>query len=247
MIATAPATGQLTIPARFNGPPASANGGYACGAVAGYADGPVEVRLHTPPPLETRLDVTVDGTGGIVVRDGEELVAEARPADLSGLEPPVRPTLAEARQAMRSHPGLGRRHWLSECFVCGPERHDGLGMHAGRLPGWPKLTGALLVADATLPHHDGAITEAVTWAALDCPSFTPEIWDPARPSLLAAMAAEVLEPVGVGEPVVAVGWPLETEGRRHRSASALLGADGRLLARARSLWIRLRGPGEGRL
>jgi hypothetical protein len=33
-----------------------------------------------------------------------------------------------------------------------------------------------------------------------------------------------------------VGWPLETEGRKHRSASALLGADGRLLARGRALW-----------
>jgi hypothetical protein len=59
------------------------------------------------------------------------------------------------------------------------------------------------------------------------------------------MAAELLEPVPSGEPVVAVGWPVETSGRRHHAGSALLTADGRLLARARTLWIRLRGPGEG--
>jgi len=40
--------------------------------------------------------------------------------------------------------------------------------------------------------------------------------------------------------VVAVGWGLGGEGRKHLSASALLTADGRMLARARALWIRLR-------
>jgi hypothetical protein len=35
----------LVIPARFNGPPRSANGGIACGAVARFVDGPAEVAL----------------------------------------------------------------------------------------------------------------------------------------------------------------------------------------------------------
>ena len=97
----------------------------------------------------------------------------------------------------------------------------------------------MLVADATLPHDGaGALAPEIVWAALDCPSYTPEIWSSDRPSLLAGLAAEILAPVRLGEPVVAVGWPLETEGRKHRSATALLDADGRLLACARALWIR---------
>jgi hypothetical protein len=245
MIATVPTTGLLHIPERFNGPPATANGGYACGAVARRVGGPAEVTLRRPPPVGTPLEITGDALGRVVVHHGDALVAEASPADLSGLRPPVLPTIAEAREAMRAHPGFGRRHLLSDCFVCGPERRDGLGLHFGPMPGWPKVNAALLVGDATLPHHGDTLADEIAWAALDCVSYTAELSRAAQPSLLAAMAAQVLEPLRLGEPIVAVGWPLETAGRRHRAASALLDGDGRMLARARTLWVRLRGPGEG--
>jgi hypothetical protein len=65
-------------------------------------------------------------------------------------------------------------------------------------------------------------------------------WELERPSLLAGLTAEIVEPVPAGEQVVALGWPVEADGRKHHTASALLGADGRLLARARALWITLR-------
>ena len=42
----------LSIPARFNGPPASGNGGYSCGVLAACVAGPARVRLHAPPPLD---------------------------------------------------------------------------------------------------------------------------------------------------------------------------------------------------
>ena len=54
------------------------------------------------------------------------------------------------------------------------------------------------------------------------------------------MHAELLEPVPAGEPVAVVGWTLGSEGRKHRSATAILDGDGRTLARAEALWIRLR-------
>jgi hypothetical protein len=145
-------TDELVIPRRFNGPPQSANGGIACGAVARFVDGPAEVSLRTPPPLDTPLEVDRAGGGEVTVWHGDTLVARARPAGLDDIVPPVRPTVAQAREAMRNHPWLGEPHVLSDCFVCGPGRHDGLGVHFGPLPGWPKLTAALLVADATLPH-----------------------------------------------------------------------------------------------
>jgi hypothetical protein len=43
--------GELRVGARFCGPPASANGGYACGAIAGLLGDGVEVTLRCPPPL----------------------------------------------------------------------------------------------------------------------------------------------------------------------------------------------------
>jgi hypothetical protein len=54
------------------------------------------------------------------------------------------------------------------------------------------------------------------------------------------MRAELLEPVPAGEPLAVVGWTLGSEGRKHRSATALLAPDGRVLARAEALWIRMR-------
>jgi hypothetical protein len=42
---------ELRLGERFCGPPASANGGYACGAIAELLGGGVEVTLRRPPPL----------------------------------------------------------------------------------------------------------------------------------------------------------------------------------------------------
>ena len=39
----------LTIPSRFNGPAGVGNGGYVCGRIAAYVDGPATVTLRRPP------------------------------------------------------------------------------------------------------------------------------------------------------------------------------------------------------
>jgi hypothetical protein len=102
------------------------------------------------------------------------------------------------------------------------------------------MTAALLVADETVPHDARGLAPEIAWGALDCPSYVPALWHADFPSMLAWMQAEVLEPIPVGEPIVATGWHLSAEGRKHYTASALLDADGRLLARATHLWIRAR-------
>ena len=51
---------ELVIPSRFCGPPASGNGGYVCGRVAGYLDGPVTVTLRRPVPLAVPMTVEQD-------------------------------------------------------------------------------------------------------------------------------------------------------------------------------------------
>jgi hypothetical protein len=130
---------------------------------------------------------------------------------------------------------------FDSCYVCAPARADGLGVVFGPLRGRPELTAAVLHAGAGVPEEDGALAPEIVWAALDCPSYTPPLWGHAQPSLLAGMRAEVLEFVPAGEPMAVVGWTLGGEGRKHRSATALLAADGRVLAHAEALWIRLRG------
>ena len=47
----------VSIASRFRGPPASANGGYFAGVVAGCVARTVTVRLIRPPPLDTPLSV----------------------------------------------------------------------------------------------------------------------------------------------------------------------------------------------
>ena len=233
-----PALDTLVLDPRFNGPPSSANGGYACGAIGELVDGPAEVTLRTPPPLGRPLDIGFLPGGEVEARDGDVLVASARPVDAVDVEPPVRPTLAEAREAAQRHP----ENLAPGCFVCGSGRQNGLGVHFGPLAGHPGVTAAVFLPDATVPHRDGVVAPEMVWAALDCPSYTPPLWDWDRPSLLARLAVERLDCVVVGEPVVATGWHLASEGRKHHTASALLSTAGRVLARARALWITTRSP-----
>ncbi len=91
---------QLQIPARFNGPPNSGNGGYSCGLVALHIAGAARVRLHSPPPLDTNLAVHVNSDGTVHFLDGETLVASGAPAALD-MEVPRAPTLEQARRATR--------------------------------------------------------------------------------------------------------------------------------------------------
>src|SRR5215203_5830584 len=121
---------ELVIEPRFNGPAGSANGGYTCGLVADFVDGSAEVTLRRPPPLGRPLRVDRDGRG-VVVRDGDAVVAEAveAPFDLDVPEPP---TYDEAARASSRYPGFDV-HAFPTCFVCGPEREagDGLRIFAG--------------------------------------------------------------------------------------------------------------------
>lgn len=230
---------QISIERRFNGPLSSANGGYACGRVAELVDGPAEVTLRRPVPLDTPLDVERHDDGSVTMHHDGLLLAEGNPALPLDLEPPRRPSVAEAAEAVRV--GFeGRPAEFATCYVCAHDRPDGLGVAFGPLPSDPTMTGAVLRAGSHVPRAAGFLAPEIAWAALDCPSYAPALWQRETPSLLARLTAEQLEPIPHGEAVVAVGWSLGTEGRKHHSATALLGRDGRLLARAQALWIQLR-------
>ncbi|WP_246060353.1 hypothetical protein [Herbidospora galbida] len=233
---------QIVIGARFNGPPASANGGYAAGLAAAFlasgAGGPARVSLRLPPPLETPLDVVRDGGAVRVLRDGA-LVAEAGPSDAEFPDPPVRPDLAEAARARDRHPWIGVDNLLTGCFVCGHGRADGLRVTPGRLPD-ADVCAAPFEPDDTVAEN-GIVRPEMLWAALDCVSYPPFAQGTDVIALLGTLEAEIGREVRAGERLVAVGWPLGSSGRKLFSASALLSAEG-VIARARATWITVPGP-----
>jgi hypothetical protein len=229
---------QVTIPRRFNGPPDSGNGGYSCGVVARLLGGPAEVTLRCPPPLGRPLEVVRRGDGGVELRDGERLVAEGVPAELE-IEVPPPVSLAEAEDAARRFPWF-TGHPFPRCFVCGPDRRagDGLRILAGPVAGRPVAAAPWTPSPADC-GPDGTVLPEIAWAALDCPSwFGAHAFHPSSGvALLGRLRARLLAPIRAGEPCLAMGWHLGTEGRKVIAGSALYSAGGELRAAARATWI----------
>ena len=224
------------MPARFNGPASSGNGGWTAGALAERAlslgvPGPVTVQLRRPPPLDRPLDVVPTGAS-VELRDGAHVVAVASCEEPVEWAPPPAVGPDTARAAEADYPGH-RSHPFPRCFSCGPARDDGLGI-------FPGPVGDGLVAAGWTPREDlaegGSVTTPVTWAALDCVSGWSSDLEH-RPLVLASMTARVESPPQAGTPYVVVGTTLRVEGRKTWTASALYDAAGLLLARARHLWI----------
>ena len=98
---------QVVIARRFNGPPDSAHGGYACAVAAQFLDWSAEVTLRRPPPLEQPLAVQRGGDGSVSLLEGDALVMQASPANLD-LDVPDPVSLAEAEAAAENFAWLGR-------------------------------------------------------------------------------------------------------------------------------------------
>lgn len=223
----------VSIHRRFNGPPGSANGGYACGVVAEGVDGVASVRLFVPPPLDQPM--TLDGDGEIAtLADGQTLVGEARSAELS-LSVPTPPTMEQAREAVERYVGFDF-HPFETCFVCGPKRepNDGLQIFPGSVAG-TEIVASPWSPDETLLDSRGTVGRRHIWAALDCPSYFGIVGRP--PAVLGQLTAEIQRVPDVGEPLVAMGWHDHSEGRKHFSGSALATHQGETIAMASALWI----------
>lgn len=225
----------LTIAARFRGPPASSNGGYFSGVVAGCAARTVTVRLIRPPPLDTELAVEESADGTLRVLSGAEAIGEARPAELT-LDAPPPPDYLEAVEASRHYAGF-RYHRFPSCFVCGTQRvrGDGMRVFAGPLPE-RGLVAAPWVPDTSLDSGDGKVHAEFMSAALDCPGYYAVAPDD-RMMLLAEFTAHVDRRVHVGESCTVVGWQIGSSGRKHEAGTALFDGKGELCGRARALWI----------
>jgi hypothetical protein len=224
---------EVTIDARFKGPPASGNGGYSCGVLAEAIDGVATVRLRVPPPLDTPMTLEGDGASGRLSH-GDLLIGEAE-GDALDLSIPEPPTLEQGREAVPRYRGF-EGHPFPECFVCGPDRRpgDGLRLFAGQVAG-RELVASPWVPDETLAQGSGTVDQRSVWAALDCPSYFAI--ETAPLALLASLTADIARVPAVGEQLIAYGWHRHSEGRKHYCGSGLATPEAEIVASAAALWI----------
>jgi hypothetical protein len=224
----------LSVPRRFNGPTGRGQGGYSSAAVAGFVEGPAEVTLRSPVPLDTALEV-VRENGSVRVLDGETLVAEAASIEPLDLEVPGPITTEQAAAARERYRG-STDDLFSHCFVCGVARDDSLGVFAGAVGG-----RALVASPWTPPGWTADDSRNVRpeflWAVMDCPAYFAVYPDEQPVSFLARMTAQVDEPVIAGQEHVVMSWPVSEDGRKRTAGAAVVSAEGRVLATARVLMI----------
>jgi hypothetical protein len=222
----------LLVPRRFCGPPSSGNGGYTAGALAAQVRAPtVSVSLLAPPPLDAPMAVTTDDGMTSASIDGRPIArAETAPDDLVTVDPVP---LEEARAAEAGFVGLAS-HPFPTCFVCGPDRTDGLRIFPGPVAGQDERPR--LAAPWTPDESVAEVLPEVTWAALDCiGGWAGGLAE--RTMVLARMTARVDALPRVGAEHVVVGLGRRTEGRKTFTAAALYDSHGRLLGRAEHLWL----------
>ncbi|MEV6968900.1 hypothetical protein AB0M47_27650 [Hamadaea sp. NPDC051192] len=208
----------MIVAARFNGPPTSGNGGYTAGMLATRLgiSGPVTVTLRQPPPLDTPLEVTPDGS----LLDGDRLIATATPGTPPSAPAWGDPAEAGAYAGFEDHPFPG-------CYVCGPENADGLRIFPGRLP------DGRTAARWSVPD---AVEVPTVWAALDCPGGWAII-APGRPYVLGRITVAIDALPEPGDDCVIVGECTGTDGRKGFVRTGLFAPDRTLLASAEATWL----------
>jgi hypothetical protein len=228
----------VVIERRFNGPPGSGHGGYSAGCAGVLVHAPAaDVWLRRPPPLETPLAVR-RREGGVALLDGADVVAEARPAELSIAGPP--PASVEEAAAASERFAWEHDHPFPTCFGCGPERDpaDALCLYTG-----PVGDGRFAVP-WTPPDWtgNGAVAPLFAWAALDCPSSAPAAGTIDSPVVLGRFTVALEGPIEVGAPHVIQAWLERSDGRKRHTAVAIFTASGERRAAARAVWVQLARP-----
>jgi len=240
-------TDSMVIDSRFCGPPGSGNGGYVCGRVAAYLDGPATVTLRRPPPLATPMTVEQDGDSSVRIQHGHTLIAEATSSP--GSPAPQIPGPVSMAEA---HAVAGRARYYTDpvfpdCFVCGMNRPpgDGLGIFPGPVTDRP-LWAAPWTPDASVAGAGGNVHPEMVWAALDCPSgiAASEAAGLGQDTaiLLGQMTASVAVPPRPGDQCLVIAWPAGRDGRKLLAGSALLGPGGTVLATASAVWLTVPRP-----
>lgn len=230
---------EIVIDARFCGPPDSANGGYTCGLLAGFLNGPAQVTLRSPPPLGRPLRVESGSAEKAELFDGEQLVADAVATTVDHTVP-APASLAQARLGAAAYEWADvAKHPYPSCFVCGPARAvgDGMRVFAGPLSG-REIYAAPWQPDDSLLDDDGLVAPEFVWAALDCPSgLVTNRFAPDGRILLGRLAVDVIDPVPGARDYALTSWTADRDGRKMSTGSALFSEGGHLHAVARAVWI----------
>ena len=232
----------VTIDRRFNGPPDSAQGGYACGVVAERIhSASAAVSLRAPPPLDRPLEVRRDPDGSVALYDGETRIADGAPAELE-LEVPEPVPLAAAEQAAADFPWR-ERHPFPTCFGCGPERSpdEAIAVFPGPVAG-RDVVAAPWTPLAEFAGPGGAVTPLYAWSALDCPTSFGALPPDAPTHVLARLTGRLIAPIRAGEPHTVMAWYVVRDGRKAFGAAAIHAQDGTLCALSEGLWIQVRDP-----
>jgi hypothetical protein len=261
----------ISVTSRFNGPDGKGNGGYSCGLLAARFEGPCAVSLRRPVPLEQPLEVVAaNGLGSGIAGDGEvpgalhatadgelimEAVAAPELAPWSG--PIVAPEAARDATSRFAPPASG---FVDRCFVCGRERHDGFCVFPGPVVGddvsrssnsssaddETDARDALVASTWTPPDwaadDAGEVLPEFVWATLDCPGYFALHGSLGTLAFLARQQTRIIASPKAGVEYVVVGRTLERSGRKGFAATALIDADGEVLAHAEMLVIEPR-PG----
>jgi hypothetical protein len=222
----------IIIDARHNGPPGTGNGGWTAGLIGARLPRPrAEVTLRKPPPLETPFQVVDIGDGGAegiqVIDPQGQVIATARQREAE-IPAVAGVTADEAREASKRYPGHGHHHFPT-CFVCGPQRPDGLRIFPGPV-GEGRTAAIFEVPDV--------VDTATVWASLDCPGGWTVIEGDA-PWVLGRIAAIVDELPKPGDECVVVGQVVTRHGRKAVVRTSLYDPAGALLARAEATWIKI--------
>jgi hypothetical protein len=229
---------RVQIPARFCGPPGSANGGWACGTLGRFVGARAEVTLRSPPPLDVEMSV-VETPDGLELRAGETLVAQARPATLA-LDPPLPVAFDDATAATAGF-RWRETHPFPTCFVCGPKRGpDALRIYPGAVANRDVAAASWIVPE-DLRDADG-IRPELLWSTLDCPSWFGycAFHDDYGPVMLGRLTADIRHRPDPGQRCVVAGWKVSREGRKINCGSVVWSETGDVLAVGHATWIELK-------
>jgi hypothetical protein len=234
--------GTIAIARRFRGPPNSGNGGYSCGRLAAFIDGPAEVTLRKPPPLDTEMRVVTEGGDSVALYDGEQLIATAMPRTI-----PVSTMTAPSYEdavAASSRTFDPSKHKLPMCYVCGPARHpgDGLRIFCGPLDAadtkWSGTVAAPWVPEPYMADDRGEVSDEFIWAALDCPTAYASGSPDGFPTiLLGRQAVTIHQKPAIGDHCIIAARQTGREGRKYLAEATLFGASGTTLAHCQATWI----------
>ena len=203
---------------------------------------PVEVTLRLPPPLERPLAVEVHKGGLAALRDGDAIVADARPIGPLDVDVPDPIRFADAEAAAATGRAALESFAFRTCFACGTDRipPDGLGLVFGPVPDRDDgLHAAPWVPNASLADDDGNVRPEFVWAALDCPGVSPLLAEAGTDSawVLGRLAVERLGAVPVGYRYIVLSRLERLDGRKGTVSVVLTTDMGDVRAKARATWI----------